>query len=199
MTVEVNGNSISGNSISGGIACIVCGSTGKFSCGRCKQPKYCSKQCQVSDWTLHKDPCKIFIAKRDQRNYNIFKSITDALKQISGDCIIAYAHYNSDVNVVINETIDEFIIRDRFHFASIEQSIEQSKPALVRASTDEEFVIVDDASVANGNNNTSKKINIHMKFTNYTHTMQIDKPDDIACIKSKHKIPSDGYTVYFEQ
>jgi len=37
-------------------------------CSRCKEAKYCSKKCQVSDWNLHKKQCKKSIARQQQTN-----------------------------------------------------------------------------------------------------------------------------------
>ncbi|KAK5680920.1 hypothetical protein LTS10_006678 [Elasticomyces elasticus] len=40
--------------------CGICGTNRGmlFKCGRCKSVMYCSKECQVKDWPLHKDVCK---------------------------------------------------------------------------------------------------------------------------------------------
>ncbi|KAK5732570.1 hypothetical protein LTR17_010385 [Elasticomyces elasticus] len=40
--------------------CNVCGNTSGvlFRCGRCKHNNYCSKPCQVQDWSVHKMYCK---------------------------------------------------------------------------------------------------------------------------------------------
>ncbi len=39
--------------------CGLCGKKGIFQCSKCKQSFYCSKQCQVKDWSYHKMSCKI--------------------------------------------------------------------------------------------------------------------------------------------
>ena len=39
--------------------CGVCGNTSSFICGRCKRSKYCSRKCQLEDWSNHKNMCNI--------------------------------------------------------------------------------------------------------------------------------------------
>ncbi|KAK5709123.1 hypothetical protein LTR17_020057 [Elasticomyces elasticus] len=50
--------------------CGICGTNRGmlFKCGRCKSVMYCSKECQVKDWPLHKDVCKALA--RDRRDAN---------------------------------------------------------------------------------------------------------------------------------
>lgn len=41
--------------------CAVCGAhKPHYKCGRCKWTKYCSRDCQASDWKSHKPKCKVF-------------------------------------------------------------------------------------------------------------------------------------------
>jgi hypothetical protein len=35
--------------------------------GRCKAARYCSKECQVDAWKLHKSTCKALQRKREQQ------------------------------------------------------------------------------------------------------------------------------------
>lgn len=44
------------------IACHVCSATPAKHCGRCFTVAYCSKECQVADWSSHKGPCKEAVA-----------------------------------------------------------------------------------------------------------------------------------------
>ncbi|KAK5732564.1 hypothetical protein LTR17_010379 [Elasticomyces elasticus] len=50
--------------------CGICGSNAQtnggtlFKCGRCKSVLYCSKECQVKDWPLHKAVCKTLAGPR---------------------------------------------------------------------------------------------------------------------------------------
>ena len=37
--------------------CFVCQTPTKKSCSICKIKKYCSKECQISDWKIHKKKC----------------------------------------------------------------------------------------------------------------------------------------------
>ena len=38
--------------------CVVCSKQGHFGyCGKCKDPYYCSKACQLNHWSYHKDGC----------------------------------------------------------------------------------------------------------------------------------------------
>ena len=37
--------------------CASCGKKGKKKCGRCMEVKYCSRECQVGDWRMHKVVC----------------------------------------------------------------------------------------------------------------------------------------------
>ena len=38
--------------------CSVCGEPGTLTCSSCKSIKYCSRQCQVTQWPNHKEICK---------------------------------------------------------------------------------------------------------------------------------------------
>ncbi|KAK0731558.1 hypothetical protein B0H67DRAFT_549299 [Lasiosphaeris hirsuta] len=40
--------------------CIMCSKPGTMACSRCQQAKYCSRECQMNDWQLHKQFCKTF-------------------------------------------------------------------------------------------------------------------------------------------
>lgn len=37
--------------------CLICGKEGALSCTGCKIAKYCSKECQKSDWNTHRTNC----------------------------------------------------------------------------------------------------------------------------------------------
>ena len=37
--------------------CAGCGKKGKKKCGRCMEVKYCTRECQVADWRMHKLVC----------------------------------------------------------------------------------------------------------------------------------------------
>lgn len=49
----------------------VCGKPAEKVCGRCKERRYCSRECQVSDWDVHKTDC---IAYRDDLRYGSLPS-----------------------------------------------------------------------------------------------------------------------------
>ncbi|KAK4895042.1 hypothetical protein LTR27_006909 [Elasticomyces elasticus] len=38
--------------------CGMCGSSAKLNCSRCHHILYCSKECQIKDWRVHKSVCK---------------------------------------------------------------------------------------------------------------------------------------------
>ena len=40
------------------VVCARCGGEVVLRCGRCKQVRYCGKECQVAHWKLHKGECK---------------------------------------------------------------------------------------------------------------------------------------------
>ena len=40
-----------------GFKCQFCGKEGALRCSKCKRVYYCSKQCQVRDWPMHKSVC----------------------------------------------------------------------------------------------------------------------------------------------
>lgn len=48
------------NSNSTDRACIICEKPGALDCGRCKSSRYCSGECQRSDWPVHKLLCASF-------------------------------------------------------------------------------------------------------------------------------------------
>ncbi|KAI0129928.1 hypothetical protein BJ170DRAFT_720002 [Xylariales sp. AK1849] len=47
--------------------CIVCDKPGKDRCGKCNEARYCSRECQVKDWSYHKVLCKNFSSFTDSR------------------------------------------------------------------------------------------------------------------------------------
>jgi tetratricopeptide (TPR) repeat protein len=40
------------------LSCVVCGDEGKSSCSKCKQVRYCGRECQLKHWPIHKRICK---------------------------------------------------------------------------------------------------------------------------------------------
>lgn len=38
--------------------CTFCNLASRFRCGKCKDSRYCSKECQSKDWKNHKNNCK---------------------------------------------------------------------------------------------------------------------------------------------
>lgn len=48
--------------------CAVCEAKGYMLCRRCKHAKYCSRECQVADWPIHKNLCRDFAAAMSDAN-----------------------------------------------------------------------------------------------------------------------------------
>ena len=51
-------------------SCTMCGKCGEVkTCAQCKTMRYCSKECQVRDWTTHKEDCK----SENRQDMKLFK------------------------------------------------------------------------------------------------------------------------------
>ncbi len=54
--------------------CSVCSKSGALRCGKCRAQYYCSKECQIKDWKIHKKVCA------DVRETSVFKKFLDPYK-----------------------------------------------------------------------------------------------------------------------
>lgn len=47
--------------------CLICEKINEtmYNCAKCKVARYCSKECQSSDWPSHKDTCIIIVNYRE--------------------------------------------------------------------------------------------------------------------------------------
>ncbi len=85
--------------------CAKCSAVGSLNyCGRCERAPYCSKECQVAHWAVHKRTCVTPAQCK--------KGIEMAIQRIIGNIIVMLSHYSMEgrpmVVVRIDETIEEF-------------------------------------------------------------------------------------------
>src|SRR5687768_18397886 len=100
-----------GSSVSFNKVCLVCGiETPKMkSCSRCRVAKYCSIECQRSDWSTHKRLCtnQPEVGKIAQRAVNDFlKNHKNVVEFISAWSFHARANLKAKAGACILEAID---------------------------------------------------------------------------------------------
>ncbi len=96
----------------------VCGMTSAMYCGKCGTG-YCSRECQVVDWPIHKQPC---LRYTHEMNF-----LSQAILRFAGS---VYAMSPDDNNTIIAEfpqTIHEFIAGDSFHMVYLHKTIDLCK------------------------------------------------------------------------
>ncbi|EGG23825.1 hypothetical protein DFA_05961 [Cavenderia fasciculata] len=73
-------------------------------CGACQSVSYCSRDCQVGDWKLHKEKCKDYALKKQNANDDLLKTITETIKQLE---ILKTTETTSSSTIQGNPWIDD--------------------------------------------------------------------------------------------
>ncbi len=66
--------------------CVVCGAEASKACGGCRKARYCSQECQLSDWPEHKMQCK----KKSEKKNSLQERVMSKLS--SGATVLASIH-----------------------------------------------------------------------------------------------------------
>lgn len=90
--------------------CSVCFEDGIHFCAKCRHTRYCSRECQLTDWKKHSGFCA-----------RARKYAECAVARIRGNIDIMTAHHDSSVTVKIQESLEEFmngsLVDEAPHFA----------------------------------------------------------------------------------
>ncbi|XP_013790064.2 tudor domain-containing protein 1-like [Limulus polyphemus] len=79
--------------------CVACGQSGDFRCSRCKT-WYCSRNCQVKDWPLHKPICKEVEGENDASSMKSSESCRESFQsQVSNtEDTTEIQHFKENIN-----------------------------------------------------------------------------------------------------
>lgn len=81
--------------------CINCGNPTNSTCRKCTT-RYCSRECQVAHWPIHKTMCREIGAR-----------INEVMRKIMGNLYLLYNEYKSPIVVSIDDTTADFCTSDK--------------------------------------------------------------------------------------
>ncbi len=82
--------------------CGVCGNEGTQLCSGCNNKRYCSRECQKSDWKSHKSTCQSDVIKYTLMNQNLANTLARIPPFMEVAASICYLHYGKKSIIIFS-------------------------------------------------------------------------------------------------